>query len=78
MKAPGSKRLKLEDEKMLSNFAFKFNLRRYIQVDKMIEIFSTLNKSTEETAGAYTRPLLSSTLRLVSSTLGGFSSVSQD
>ena len=29
LKAPGSKRLKLEDEKMLSNFAFKFHLRRY-------------------------------------------------
>ena len=29
LKAPGSRRLKLEDEKKLSNFAFKFNLRRY-------------------------------------------------
>jgi hypothetical protein len=26
-----SKRLKLEHEKLLSNFAFKFNLRRYIK-----------------------------------------------
>ena len=30
-KAPGSKLLKLEQEKLLSNFAFKFNLRRYTQ-----------------------------------------------
>ena len=29
LKAPGSKRLKLGHEKLLSNFAFKFNLRRY-------------------------------------------------
>ena len=28
--APGSKRLKLEHEKLLSNFAFNFKLRRYI------------------------------------------------
>ena len=30
LKAPGSKRLKLEDEKLLSNVAFNFNLRRYL------------------------------------------------
>jgi len=29
LKAPGSERLKLEHEKLLSHFAFKFNLRRY-------------------------------------------------
>jgi hypothetical protein len=29
LKAPESKRLTLEHEKLLSNFAFKFNLRRY-------------------------------------------------
>jgi len=32
LKAPGSKRLKLEHEKLLSDFAFKFNLRRYTEV----------------------------------------------
>jgi hypothetical protein len=31
LKAPGSKRVKLEHEKLLSNFAFKFNLHHYIQ-----------------------------------------------
>ena len=29
LKAPGSIPLKLEHEKLLSNFAFNFNLRRY-------------------------------------------------
>jgi hypothetical protein len=29
MKAPGSKHLKLEPDKLLSNFAFNSNLRRY-------------------------------------------------
>jgi hypothetical protein len=32
-KPPGSNRLKLEDEKLLSNFAFNFNLRRYNVMD---------------------------------------------
>ena len=31
LKAPGIKLLKLECDKPLSNFAFKFNLRRYIK-----------------------------------------------
>jgi len=30
LKAPGTGRLKLMYENLLSNFAFKFNLRRYI------------------------------------------------
>jgi len=29
LKAPGSKRSKLKDDKLLSNFALNFNLRRY-------------------------------------------------
>jgi hypothetical protein len=32
LKAPGAKRLKLKHDGPLSNFAFKFNLRRYITV----------------------------------------------
>jgi hypothetical protein len=32
LKAPGTKRLKLKCDEPLSNFAFKFNLRRYIKV----------------------------------------------
>jgi hypothetical protein len=35
LKAPRSKRLKLEHEKLLSNFAFNFNLRRYAVGRKM-------------------------------------------
>ena len=31
LKAPGTKRLKLKYDEALSNFAFKFNLRRYIK-----------------------------------------------
>ena len=31
LKAPGSKRLKLEHEKLLSSFAVNFNLRRYTE-----------------------------------------------
>jgi hypothetical protein len=30
LKAPGTKRLKLKYDKLLSNVAFRFNLRRYI------------------------------------------------
>ena len=32
LKAPGTKRLKLKSDELLSNFAFKFNLRRYTEV----------------------------------------------
>jgi hypothetical protein len=35
LKAPGTKRLKLKFEKVLSNFAFKFNLRRYTKVNAL-------------------------------------------
>jgi len=32
LKAPGIERLKLKHEELLSNFGFKFNLRRYTTV----------------------------------------------
>ena len=32
LKAPGTKRLKLKYDEPLSNFAFKFNVRRYAEV----------------------------------------------
>jgi hypothetical protein len=51
LKAPGTERLKLKYEELLSNFGLKFNSRRYI---------SALY-SDEVEAGAYTRPFLSST-----------------
>jgi len=58
LKAPGTERLKLKHEKLLSNFGFKFNLRRYTQV---ISINALDNKIVDGTlAGAYTGPLFSS------------------
>ena len=32
LKAPGTKRLRLKCDKLLSHFAFNFNLRRYTKV----------------------------------------------
>ena len=56
MNAPGTKRLKLKSDEPLSSFAFEFNLRRYIQANlTLAELFRK-----PATAGAYTRPLLSS------------------
>jgi hypothetical protein len=34
LKSPGTKRLKLFHDELLSKFAFKFNSRRYIKVSK--------------------------------------------
>ena len=53
LKAPGTERLKLQYEKPLSNFPFKFNLRRY-RVGRRAAQRRVL-------AGAYTRPLFGST-----------------
>jgi hypothetical protein len=85
LEAPGSKRLKLERQNTLSNFALKFKLRRYPEGGMMVYDFvfdktsgkwkkwtetATEVVFTEEdsytsiivpTAGAYTRPLPSST-----------------
>ena len=33
LKTPGTERLKLENEQLLSNFAFNFNLRRFTEDD---------------------------------------------
>jgi hypothetical protein len=77
LKAPGIERLKLKYDDPLSNFAFKFNLRRYNKDPRCVGLldtsadpptFSTVAISTTITdsgmfeAGAYTRPLSSSTL----------------
>jgi hypothetical protein len=52
--------LKLEHEKLLSNFAFRFNLRRYSEGGVK---FNGTDGSViaDTTAGAYTRPLIGST-----------------
>jgi hypothetical protein len=57
LKPPETKRLILKYDEPLSNFAFKFNLRHYNLVRKWgIEACGYYHE-----AGAYTRPLLSST-----------------
>ncbi len=72
LKAPGTKRLKLKYDKLLSSFAFDFNLRRYnvtfdfsvkthwqpIESQRLQLWASRFGKSE---AGAYTRPLFGST-----------------
>ena len=40
LKVPGTKRSKLKCDKPLSNFAFKINLRRYIEAE--LTVFSSL------------------------------------
>jgi len=41
LKAPGTKPLKVEHEKLCSNFAFKFKLRRYLMVDEAHRLKNT-------------------------------------
>ena len=55
LNAPGTKHLKLKYDEPPSNFAFKFNLRRYIKEMCGGKLPGNL------VAGAYTRPLLGST-----------------
>ena len=64
LKPPGTKRLKLKYEKLVSSFGFNFNLRRYT---KELLAAAGDGKGEEEAAasallaGAYTRPHLCST-----------------
>jgi len=68
LKAPGSPHLKLKCGDLLSNFAFKFNLRRY---SKEVAVAERARKAeagramhadmADLKAGAYTRSLFSST-----------------
>jgi hypothetical protein len=60
LKAPGNGLLKVQNDKLLSNVAMKFYSRRYHTVG----VFDTADgsfRTVATTAGAYTRPLLSST-----------------
>ena len=63
LKPTGTKRWKLEYDEMLSSFAFRFNLRRYTKVTLAIAFQRELAilKRRISAAGAYTRPLFSST-----------------
>jgi len=76
LKAPGTERLKLKYEEPLSDFGFKFNLRRYTEVEGTMEavcgrvkarrVFGKLAfLSLEDESG---RGLHSSTFRLIVST----------
>ena len=56
LKPPGSKLLKLTCDGPLSNFAFKFKLRRYTMGIQQLRI---KKHRWHRKAGAYTRPFLS-------------------
>jgi len=67
LKEPGSKRLKLKCDELLSSFAFNFNLRRYNLVVAHVVLLRAGVVPIEglllpePRAGAYTRSLFSST-----------------
>jgi len=64
LELPGAKHLKLNCDEALSNFAFKFNLRRYTKErDYTLSAFE---------AGAYTSPLFGSTSALFCGIGGAF------
>jgi hypothetical protein len=60
LRPPGSKRLKPESHELPSNFAFKFNLRRYSKAVSRQQFTLTVVKDKIRMkalrAGAYTRP----------------------
>jgi len=76
LKAPGTKRLKLQYDEPLSNFAVEFNLRRDTVEGQLLTVDYLVNTchadvniadrwhSTAFQAGAYTRSLSSSTCNL--------------
>jgi hypothetical protein len=47
LKAPGTKRLKLKNVKLLSSFAFNFKLRRYMTVDRPVIMRHLLGDQTD-------------------------------
>jgi len=69
-KAPGTEGSKLKYDELLSKFAFKFNLRRYTSVPVGVALVvppapapapAAVAAAAAVAAGAYTRPLCSST-----------------
>ena len=60
-KAPGTKRLKQKNDELLSSFAFKINLRRYTMGPETDFVLVSCGGAGMPEAGAYTRPLFSST-----------------
>ena len=65
LKAPGTKRLKLKYDKLLSSFAFKFSLRR-CSAARYYEshAVAAVHAARDLQAGAYIRPLFGSTFAL--------------
>jgi len=67
LKPPGTKRLKLKCDVLLSTLAFKINLRRYMEDRRIRDADEGVTREAAERnagtlgAGAYPRPLLSST-----------------
>ena len=61
LKASETKRVKLECDELLPIFAFKFNLRRYTKTKTMKQQREFLPVYNCREAGAYTRPIFSST-----------------
>jgi hypothetical protein len=64
LKAPGTKRLKEKNDELLLNFAFNSNLRRYTAVAhpwQQAQLRFVGGLGPRKAAGAYTRPLFSST-----------------
>jgi len=59
LKAPGTKRLKLKYDELLSNFVLKFSLRRYMK-SAGFEVTEEADL-VKSAAGAYTRRPVSST-----------------
>jgi hypothetical protein len=59
LKAPGTERWNLKHDELLSRFYFNFNLRRYnvAALRRLVKNHIDINQA----AGAYTRPLFSST-----------------
>jgi hypothetical protein len=68
LKAPRSKRLELRYDELLSNVAFKFDLRRYIMDAEMYDGMSTFN---EATPGIARGMALHKMLRLITAAAGG-------
>jgi hypothetical protein len=60
LKLPGTERLKLKCDILLSTFASRFNVRRH----KLVKVFGERVSLDEVAAGDFTLPLLSFTLTL--------------
>jgi hypothetical protein len=72
LKGPRAKRLKVKSHELLSSFAFKFNLCRYVTVGTGRDAYKMAIMRHLE-AGDYTAPRFGCTCALLSATLVHFS-----